>query len=323
MEKLVSVPILTYNASPFVEETLESIFNQTYDNLELIISDDCSKDNTIEIVEKWCNQDKVKARFTNIKIITVPKNTGIPANYNRCVNASNGEWIKMISGDDALMPNCIEDNVKYIKENPSIKVLYSHLRIYRNTFEEKNFIGLSPAAYPKHIITDTITALEQYQLFLLSDRIQFTPSMFLNKEAILKAGLPKEHLFSEDFQTKLNLTKAGFKLHFFEKETVLYRQHDLATNNTIQEYVLKPHYFKTEDFRKEFIYPNVPKDLKHWHQFNWIVNQVFKIEKLNKKSAFSSFLHYALTSLLNPFKYIIYFKATFISKYKENIFYKK
>ena len=79
MEKLVSVPVLTYNAESFIEETLESIFNQTYQTIELIISDDCSKDNTVQIVEKWCAQPRVIARFTDIKIITVPKNTGIPA----------------------------------------------------------------------------------------------------------------------------------------------------------------------------------------------------------------------------------------------------
>ncbi|MEZ4877575.1 MAG: glycosyltransferase family 2 protein [Flavobacterium sp.] len=323
MSILVSVPVLTYNSAEFVEETLESIYNQTYQNLQLIISDDCSKDNTVEIVQKWCNQSRVKERFADIKIITVPKNTGIPANFNRCIKASDGDWLKLISGDDALLPNCILDNVKHVLENPSIKVLYSYLKIYRNTFEEKNFVKLSPAKLPTHIITTEISAFEQYQLFLVSDRIQFTPSMFLNKEAILKAGLPKEHLFSEDFQTKLNLTKAGFKLHFFEKETVLYRQHEMATNNMIQDYVLKPHYFKTEDFRKEYIYPNVPIDVKRWHQFNWIANQIFRIERLNRKTTFSSFLHYILTSVLNPFKYIIYIKATYITKYKDIVFYKK
>ena len=281
MSILVSVPVLTYNAAEFVEETLESIFNQTYSNIELIISDDCSKDNTVEIVTKWCEQDRVKARFTNIKIITVPKNTGIPANYNRCVNASSGEWIKMISGDDGLMPNCVEDNINHVTANPEIKVLYSYLKIYRNTFEEKNFIRLSPASYPTHIITDEITAFEQYQLFLVSDRIQFTPSMFLNKKAILEAGLPKEHLFSEDFQTKLNLTKAGFKLHFFEKQTVLYRQHEMATNNMIQDYVLKPHYFNTllsEGYQKLFLSDSADSEsgfFRHCRQLDSKMNRFY------------------------------------------------
>ena len=253
----------------------------------------------------------------------MPKNTGIPANFNRCINASHADWIKTIAGDDALMPNCIEDNLKHIQNNPSIKVLYSYLRVYRNTFEEKNFITINPATYPSNIITPEITAQEQYQLFLISDRIKYTPSIFFSKAAIIEAGLPKEHLFSEDFQNKLNFTKAGFKFHFFEKETVLYRQHEMATNNMIQEYVLKPHYFKTEDFRREYIYPNVPNDIKYWHQFNWMANQIFRIKILNIDNKFNATLHYLLTTILNPFKYIIYFKSTFSQKHKENIFYKK
>jgi alpha-1,3-rhamnosyltransferase len=117
MSILVSVPVVTYNAASFVEETLESIFNQTYGNIELVISDDCSKDNTIEIVQKWCEEERVKERFTAIKIVTVPKNTGVSANCNRAISASKGEWIKFIAGDDILLPTCIEDNLNFVREN--------------------------------------------------------------------------------------------------------------------------------------------------------------------------------------------------------------
>jgi glycosyltransferase involved in cell wall biosynthesis len=323
MSDLVTIPVLTYNSSEFIVETLESIYNQTYKNIELIVSDDASQDNSVDVVKKWCAQSRVQERFSNVIHLKSKINIGIPANYNKCINASTGKWIKSIGGDDVLMPNCIEDNIQCIADNNEIKVLFSYLRIYLNSFEESNFIKLSPGSYPSHIINDSITAAQQYQLFLVSDRIPFTPSIFINKEALIQSGIPKEHLFSEDYQTKLNLTKAGYKLHFFEKETVYYRKHEGATNNMIQDYVLKPHYFKTEDFRKEYIYPYIPKDIKYWHQYNWFANQIFRIERLNRKTKFSSFLHYFLTSVLNPFKYIIFAKATFSPKYKNNIFYKK
>lgn len=323
MEKLVSVPILTYNSSQFIEETLESIFHQTYENIQLIVSDDCSKDNTVAIVEEWCNQPRVKERFADIKIITVPKNTGIPANYNRCIKASDAEWIKAISGDDALMPNCIADNLDFVTNNKEVKVLYSYNRVYQDTFTAQNFIGLNPKISPLNIINDEITAREQYELLLIGDRIAFTPSRFLSKEAIIVSGIPDESLYSEDYQLKLNFTKKGYKLFFMEKETVLYRQHDLASSNMIKEYVLKPHYFKTETFREKCIYPFIPLDIKLSEKFNWRVNQIFRIERLNRKNKFSSALHYVLTALLNPFHYIIYFKANFIPKYKETTFYKK
>ena len=323
MKDLVTIPVLTYNSSKFIIETLESIYHQSYKNIELIVSDDASQDDSVAVVKEWCSQPRVLERFTNVIHLTTDKNVGIPTNYNKCINASSGKWIKSIGGDDVLMPNCIEDNINFIAQNEDVKVLFSYLRIYNDTFDESNFSRISPSSYPSHIITDEITAFEQYQLFLVSDRIPFTPTIFINKEALLTAGLPKEHLFSEDYQTKLNLTKAGYKMYFLEKETVLYRKHEKATNNMIQDYVLKPHYFKTEDFRKEFIYPNVPTDIKLWHQFNWIVNQVFRIERLNRKTKFSSFLHYFLTAIINPFKHVIYCKATYFSSYQKSIFYKK
>lgn len=321
MEKLVSVPVLTYNAAEFVVETLESIFNQTYKKIELIVSDDCSKDQTVAIVNEWCSEARVKERFSNIKIITVPKNTGIPANFNRCAKACSGEWMKMISGDDALMPNCVADNIDFVTKNPDVKALYSYNKVYRNDFKEENFIRLNPGVPPTNIISPELTASDQYKLLIQGDKIPFTPSLFLNTKALLSTGLPDEDLFSEDYQNKLALTRSGYKLHFMEKETVLYRQHDNATNNTVKEYILKPHYFKTEEFRKRYIYPNIPLDIKRNHQFSWIANQVFRIPALNRKNRVNNFISYLLTNVFNPFKYVIYFKSHYMKRYKDDLFY--
>lgn len=314
MSQLVSVPVLTYNSSEFIEETLESIYHQTYQNIELIISDDCSKDNTVKIVEKWCNQPIVQARFTDIKIITVPENTGIPGNYNRCVKACDGEWIKMIAGDDVLLPNCISDNLSHIKNNPEVRVLFSYNRVYKNDFREENFITLNPKQYPKNIISPTSKAKDQYEILLEGNRISFTPSSFFSRESILKVGLIDEDLYSEDYQLFLKFTKEGYPLSFMEKETVLYRQHDKATNNTIQQYILKPHYFKTESFRRRYIYPNISTISMLEQKFAWRVNQLFKIENFNKQNSLNKMIYYLLNSILNPFKYISFITSKISNK---------
>ena len=82
---LVSIIVITYNSSKYVLETLESAKAQTYQNIELIISDDGSQDETVELCEKWLAENK--DRFIDSQIITVEKNTGIPANCNRGVKA--------------------------------------------------------------------------------------------------------------------------------------------------------------------------------------------------------------------------------------------
>ena len=115
-QPLVSVRVITYNSSKTVIETLDSIYNQTYPNIELIISDDCSKDNTVELCREWVKLHK--ERFACIQILTVEKNTGVTINIDRSEKACHGEWVKGIAGDDLLLPNCIETYVEYIKRNP-------------------------------------------------------------------------------------------------------------------------------------------------------------------------------------------------------------
>ncbi len=72
---LISVPVVTYNSSKTVLETLDSIYNQTYENLELIVSDDCSTDNTVDICQEWINAHK--ERFVRTELLVDEKNTGV------------------------------------------------------------------------------------------------------------------------------------------------------------------------------------------------------------------------------------------------------
>lgn len=110
---LVSIIVVTYNSSKYVQETLNSISRQTYSEIELIVSDDCSTDNTLDICKKWV--DNHKNLFVKSKVIQTPKNGCICRNYNFALKHANGEWVKYIAGDDILEDNCIERFVANIK----------------------------------------------------------------------------------------------------------------------------------------------------------------------------------------------------------------
>ena len=75
---LVSITVITYNSAKYVIETLESAKAQTYQNIELIISDDHSTDNTVKDCRQWI--EKNKEWFIRTVLITIPENTGVPAN---------------------------------------------------------------------------------------------------------------------------------------------------------------------------------------------------------------------------------------------------
>lgn len=121
---LVSIIVVTYNSEKFVEETLESVYNQDYNNIELIVSDDCSSDGTLQLCRRW--EETHKNRFSEVKILQTPNNRGICGNYNFALQHATGKYIKYIAGDDVLYRHCIS---RFVTEAEATgrKILYSAL----------------------------------------------------------------------------------------------------------------------------------------------------------------------------------------------------
>src|SRR5947209_20083704 len=124
---LVSVIVITYNSASTVLETLISIKQQTLQNIELIITDDCSYDTTVEVCLNWLNLNR--ERFVNVTILKADKNTGVAANCNRGLKASTGQWIKFIAGDDILLTDCLYNNLHFSRENNS-KITFSRMNLF-------------------------------------------------------------------------------------------------------------------------------------------------------------------------------------------------
>ncbi len=111
MNCLVSVVIPMYNASAYINKTIESVINQTYKNIEIIVVDNCSTDNSVEIVRSL-NSDK-------IKLYENEKNLGFTGNVNRGIEYAQGDYIKFLCADDELKENCIEELIKLFNDETS------------------------------------------------------------------------------------------------------------------------------------------------------------------------------------------------------------
>lgn len=109
---LVSVLIPSYNHEKYVQETIKSIINQTYQNIELIVLDDGSKDFTWQ---KICEiKDRCDERFTSVHFET-KENEGTCQTFNKLINYAKGDYIYIIASDDLAKPNAIEEEVKFIE----------------------------------------------------------------------------------------------------------------------------------------------------------------------------------------------------------------
>lgn len=100
---IISICVPTYNGEKYLEEALNSILSQTFNDYEVIIVDDQSTDNTIDISKKFSEKDQRIHCYQN------KKNLGLVGNWNKCIELARGEWIKFVFQDDLIAPTCIEE----------------------------------------------------------------------------------------------------------------------------------------------------------------------------------------------------------------------
>lgn len=232
---LVSVFVVTYNSGQYVVETLDSIKFQTYQNIELVISDDCSKDNTLNIVYEWLKENN--SRFVRTKVVTTDINKGIPANYNRAVQACTGEWLKMVDGDDLLLPNCISDNVKYINANNDAKVVFSDFRKFRSY---PNDIDQQSVFTKIHYDFFELSAEEQLKV-ILKTNILPSQTCFIYAELLKNNPYEERYFYLEDAPMWINLLNQGVHFYLLDKVTALYRICDSTMRNSAH-FFTRPYY---------------------------------------------------------------------------------
>ena len=217
-QPLVSVVVITYNSSKYVLETLESIKDQTYKNIEQVVSDDCSTDNTVSVVEDWV--EKNKDRFVAVEVVKVLANTGIAPNCNRGLYVSRGEWIKLIAGDDLLLPNCISESIHYLNNDNNINVVFSRMMLMTDG-------KISISSYPLDWQLDffLLSAADQNKLLVLRNYVWLAPAAFMRRVIMNQpVYFDEKYPFCEDYPLWFRLTASGVRLHYFDKYTVVYRQ---------------------------------------------------------------------------------------------------
>lgn len=107
----VSIIMPNYNCEKFIEETINSVLAQTYDNWELLIVDDCSTDNSIEIIKRYCEKDE------RIRLFVQETNQGGAAARNRALREATGKWIAFLDSDDLWLPEKLEKQLDFMHEN--------------------------------------------------------------------------------------------------------------------------------------------------------------------------------------------------------------
>lgn len=122
---LISVALMTYNQERYVKDALQSIFNQTYDNIEIIISDDCSQDKTWDIIEKEVSEYLAGAGVHDLIVLNRNvSNLGVAKHFELILSKCHGAFVVCQAGDDMSSPERVEFIVNAIKSKPDVTVVY-------------------------------------------------------------------------------------------------------------------------------------------------------------------------------------------------------
>jgi len=234
---LVSICIPTYNGAQFIVEAMESAINQTYPNLEIIVSDDVSNDATLKIIEAYKEKTDIPIHIFH------HEPNGIGANWNNCIKHAKGEYIKLLFQDDVLLPSCIQEMVHVLENDKSIGLVAS-----KRTFIIENDYHTTATKEWVAIYGDL-----QKELHLplingvrILDKKLFKSHLFL-KSPLNKVGEPPVTLFRSKLVKEIGYFKEDlkqildyefyyrvlkkYKIAILEKELVQFRLHPQQATN--------------------------------------------------------------------------------------------
>ena len=296
VKDLVTVCVLTYNSEETVLETLDSIKNQTYERLRLVISDDCSPDNTIEKCNVWVNENR--GRFESVDILTVPKNTGVSANCNRAVDAAQGKWLKFIAGDDILNPDAIETLVSVADELTYDKYFIGSFvqpfnevgDMPRQSFREEELAAFSR-------IQDSEKQLE----VIRCNNPILAPTVLFPTEVFKNIRFDESFTFAEDYPMFVNMLAAGYRYVNIDKPLVRYRISTTSISNEGKaEKLFTAFYIRKRLLEETFQLPYVGFAVRSKLNSDYYIRVMFDKLGLNKKTKVCQIL-FSIFLRLNPF----------------------
>lgn len=230
--KLISILMPVYNVEKFVTEAIESILNQTYENFELIIIDDCSTDRTANIVKDYSMKDSRVIYLQN------EQNLKIVKSLNRGLKICKGEYICRMDGDDISELDRLEKKVEFLENNPSIDLVGCSVLAIN---EEGKQIGKNKMLDNERKIRKTI----KYSSPVLH--------LWMARKSVYDSiGLYREIKYVEDYDFLLRVIKKGFRVtNLSEYYGYKVRNRDGNTQSTVGIYQRKAHRYCYKLFKKE------------------------------------------------------------------------
>ncbi|MBR5505795.1 MAG: glycosyltransferase [Clostridia bacterium] len=212
----VSVIMSVYNGEAYLAEAIESIINQTFQNWELIVINDCSTDSTAQILADFAQKD------ARVKVHPNEVNLRLPTSLNKAISLCSGKYIARMDADDISLPGRLENQYKFMEENPDVSLSSCRFMTVKNGVYASGGAG-------GRCDSDAIKAM-----LLVANPI-------LHPGVIAKAEVMKEFCYdttltcTEDLELWTRLAMANHKMKILPECLLIYRLHDKQITSTTLE----------------------------------------------------------------------------------------
>lgn len=216
---LVSVIIPCFNHEKFIQDCIQSVLDQTYQNIELIIIDDGSCDGSIKKIQEMlyiCKQRFVRFEFR------YRSNKGLSATLNEGLEWCEGEYLAPFGSDDIMKPENIEKKMDFLSKSKEIEI-YGVFSGYELIDQYSHIKNISKNSYKKYSFNEIL--MHQFELP--------APTALLNLKKVREVGGYDENLKIEDWFMWLKLTEKGGQLIYLDKVLCQYRMHEENTSKKI------------------------------------------------------------------------------------------
>lgn len=279
-QPLVSVVIPCYNHEMFVQDCIQSVIDQTYQNIELIIIDDGSSDGSVAKIQKMVRL--CEERFTNFEFRHRP-NKGLSATLNESIEWCQGEYFSCIASDDKILRSKIQLQVEYFTRTFGVVAVFGGVDLID---ERGSLVG----EWVTELKTYNFIEIFMHQHFLLA------PTALISMEALQQVNGYKSGMIIEDWYMWLKLSKLG-EIHTMPNKVAHYRMHEWNTSKNLEK-MHQGRFQVINEFKTDFFYEKAKLNVQWINASEYLrVNKIkalkcyFKIMIKSPNFFFKNFLN--------------------------------
>ena len=208
----VSIVIPAYNHEKYVGECIQSVLDQTYQDFEIIITDDGSSDGTVNVIKEFDD--------SRIQLYTHANNKGVCVTINNCIQKAAGEYIAVLNSDDIWEPTKLEKQVKYLDSHPEIGAVFSKVAFID---EASDLIGFEKLPHSRTFEKENRSRYEWLKYFFFSGNCLCHPSILIRKKCHENVGLYNKRMFNlHDLDMWVRLC-FKYEIHILDEKLVRFR----------------------------------------------------------------------------------------------------